>query len=270
MRTGVLAKKLGMTRIYDEMRSHNGVTVLQMPDNVILSHKLIEKHGYNALVVGFEKIKPSRSKKPQKSFYAKLKIEPLKKIKEFRISKDNFVETGESLCASHFVIGQFVDVQSLSIGKGFAGAMKRHNFAGLRASHGVSVSHRSHGSTGNSQDPGRVWRGKKMAGQLGNKIVSVQNLEVVSIDDERGLILVKGGVPGSIGSWVQISDAKKKSLPPNSPLPAGLKSKNKKTEANTNNGNDYSEKQNLKPKSNTSETTSEKAETEEKKTDENS
>ena len=135
---------------------------------------------------------------------------PLKKVKEFRISEENFVERGKSIISSHFVVGQFVDVRSDSIGKGFAGAMKRHNFAGLRASHGVSISHRSHGSTGNSQDPGRVWKGKKMAGQMGNKKVTMQSLEVVSIDEERSLILVKGGVPGSIGGWVEIYDAKKK------------------------------------------------------------
>jgi large subunit ribosomal protein L3 len=158
-------------------------------------------------------------------FYSKAKKEPMKKIKEFRVSKDNFVNQGAVLAVSHFVVGQYVDVKSNSIGKGFAGAMKRHNFAGLRASHGVSISHRSHGSTGNSQDPGRVWKGKKMAGQLGDKKITVQSLEIVSIDEERGLILVKGGVPGSVGSWVEINDAKKKSLPVSTPYPAGIKMK---------------------------------------------
>ena len=175
------------------------------------------------LVKWFEKVNPKYLKKPQKEFFSKIKQEPLKKVKEFRISEENFVEKGKSIISSHFVVGQYVDIRSDSIGKGFAGAMKRHNFAGLRASHGVSISHRSHGSTGNSQDPGRVWKGKKMAGQMGNKKVTIQSLEVVSIDEERSLILVKGGVPGSIGGWVEITDAKKKSLPANVPYPAGIK-----------------------------------------------
>lgn len=223
MRTGVLAKKLGMTRVYNESRIHNSVTVLRMPDSVVLGHRIESKDGYNALIMGFEKAKVKVLKKPQKIFYSKIKKEPMKKIKEFRVTKENLVDEGSFLSASHFVVGQFVDVKSYSIGKGFAGAMKRHNFAGLRASHGVSVSHRSHGSTGNSQDPGRVWKGKKMAGQMGDKKITMQSLEVVSIDEDRGLILVKGGVPGSIGSWVEINDAKKKSLPASTPYPAGTK-----------------------------------------------
>ena len=223
MRTGVLAKKLGMTRVYSESRVHNSVTVLRMPDSVVLGHRIESRDGYNALILGFEEAKIKSLKKPQKQFYAKAKKEPMKKIKEFRVSADNFVDHGAVLAVSHFVVGQFVDVKSNSIGKGFAGAMKRHNFAGLRASHGVSISHRSHGSTGNSQDPGRVWKGKKMAGQLGDKKITIQSLEIVSIDEERGLILVKGGVPGSVGSWVEINDAKKKSLPVNTPYPAGIR-----------------------------------------------
>ena len=225
MRTGVLAKKLGMTRVYSESRIHNSVTVLRMPDSVVLGHRIESKDGYNALILGFEGAKIKSLKKPQKQFYAKEKKEPMKKIKEFRVSADNFVDQGAVLAASHYVVGQFVDVKSNSIGKGFAGAMKRHNFAGLRASHGVSISHRSHGSTGNSQDPGRVWKGKKMAGQLGDKKITIQSLEIVSIDEERGLILVKGGVPGSVGSWVEINDAKKKSLPVNTPYPAGIRAR---------------------------------------------
>ena len=231
MRTGVLAKKLGMTRVYSESRIHNSVTVLRMPDSVVLGHRIESKDGYNALILGVEGAKIKSLKKPQKQFYAKAKKEPMKKIKEFRVSVDNFVDQGAVLVASHFVVGQFVDVKSNSIGKGFAGAMKRHNFAGLRASHGVSISHRSHGSTGNSQDPGRVWKGKKMAGQLGNKKITVQSLEIVSIDEERGLILVKGGVPGSVGSWVEINDAKKKSLPVNTPFPAGIVTKDNKVKS---------------------------------------
>ena len=213
MRTGVLAKKVGMTRVFNQNRVHNSVTVLHLPSSIVLGHRKVEKDGYNALVLGFEKVKTKNINKPQKEFFSKIKQEPTRKIKEFRVSEENFVNQGSMILASHFVVGQYVDVKSKSIGKGFAGAMKRHNFAGLRASHGVSISHRSHGSTGNSQDPGRVWKGKKMAGQLGNKNITVQSLEVVSIDEERGLILVKGGVPGSIGTWIEIRDAKKKSLP---------------------------------------------------------
>ncbi len=223
MRTGVLARKVGMTRVYTPNREHNSVTVLKLPSSIVIGHRKIEVDGYNALILGFEKVNSKYLKKPQKEFFSKIKQEPLKKVKEFRISEENFVEKGKSIISSHFVVGQYVDIRSDSIGKGFAGAMKRHNFAGLRASHGVSISHRSHGSTGNSQDPGRVWKGKKMAGQMGNKKVTIQSLEVVSIDEERSLILVKGGVPGSIGGWVEITDAKKKSLPANVPYPAGIK-----------------------------------------------
>ena len=223
MRTGLLARKVGMTRVYTPNREHNSVTVLELPSSIVIGHRKTEVDGYNALILGFEKVNPKYLKKPQKEFFSKIKQEPLKKVKEFRISEENFVEKGKSIISSHFVVGQYVDIRSDSIGKGFAGAMKRHNFAGLRASHGVSISHRSHGSTGNSQDPGRVWKGKKMAGQMGNKKVTIQSLEVVSIDEERSLILVKGGVPGSIGGWVEITDAKKKSLPANVPYPAGIK-----------------------------------------------
>ena len=223
MRTGVLARKVGMTRVYTPNREHNSVTVLKLPSSIVIGHRKTEVDGYNALILGFEKVNPKYLKKPQKEFFSKIKQEPLKKVKEFRISEENFVEKGKSIISSHFVVGQYVDIRSDSIGKGFAGAMKRHNFAGLRASHGVSISHRSHGSTGNSQDPGRVWKGKKMAGQMGNRKITIQSLEVVSIDEERSLILVKGGVPGSIGGWVEITDAKKKSLPANVPYPAGIK-----------------------------------------------
>ncbi len=234
MRTGIMARKIGMTRVYNANREHNSVTVLKMPSSIVIGHRKTEKDGYNALIVGFEKINAKYLNKPQKEYFSKIKQESLRKIKEFRISEDNFVEEGKTLSSAHFVVGQYVDVKSDSIGKGFAGAMKRHNFAGLRASHGVSISHRSHGSTGNSQDPGRVWKGKKMAGQMGNKKITVQSLEVVSIDEDRSLILVKGGVPGSIGGWVEVTDAKKKSLPANVPYPAGIQisNKGKKEEAN--------------------------------------
>ena len=227
MRTGVLVRKLGMTRVYNANREHNSVTVLQLPCSIVIGHRKTEVDGYNALILGFEKVNSKYLKKPQKEFYSKIKQEPLKKVKEFRVSEENFVEKGKIIISSHFVVGQYVDVRSDTIGKGFAGAMNRHNFAGLRASHGVSISHRSHGSTGNSQDPGRVWKGKKMAGQMGNRKITMQSLEVVSIDEERSLILVKGGVPGSIGGWVEITDAKKKSLPANVPYPAGTEDNSK-------------------------------------------
>jgi large subunit ribosomal protein L3 len=252
MRTGLMVKKVGMTRVYNSNREHNSVTVLRMPENVVIGHRTIKQDGYNALILGFEKVNAKYLNKPQKDFFIKIKQESLKKVKEFRVSEENFVEKGKNILTSHFVVGQFVDVKSNSIGKGFAGAMKRHNFAGLRASHGVSISHRSHGSTGNSQDPGRVWKGKKMAGQMGNKKKTVQSLEVVSIDEERNLILVKGGVPGSIGGWVEISDAKKKSLPANVPYPAGISDKikdpdkegeNTAIDAQANNKNDNSSKE---------------------------
>ena len=223
MRTGLIAKKIGMTRVFDQNRSHNSVTVLEVPAAKVLKLRKVDKDGYNALVIGFDKKAPSKLNNPEKKFFSKIKMEPAKKIKEFRVSEDNLVESGSEIDVSHFVVGQFVDVKATSIGKGFAGGMKRHNFSGLRASHGVSISHRSHGSTGNSQDPGKVWKGKKMAGQLGNKTVSIQNLEVVSIDEERGLLLVKGGVPGSVGGWVSVRDAKKKILPPHAPIPIGSK-----------------------------------------------
>ena len=233
MRTGVLARKVGMTRVYTTNREHNCVTVLKIPSSIVIGHRKTEVDGYNAVILCIEKVNPKYLKKPQKEFFSKIKQEPLKKVKEFRVSEENFVEKGKSIISSHFVVGQYVDVRSDSIGKGFAGAMKRHNFAGLRASHGVSISHRSHGSTGNSQDPGRVWKGKKMAGQMGNRKITIQSLEIVSIDEERSLILVKGGVPGSIGGWVEITDAKKKSLPANVPYPAGIK-ENPKNSQNEN------------------------------------
>ena len=261
MRTGVLAKKVGMTRVYTPNREHNSVTVLELPSSVVIGHRRTEVDGYNALILGFEKVNSKYLKKPQKEFFSKIKQEPLKKVKEFRISEENFVEKGKSIISSHFVVGQYVDVRSDSIGKGFAGAMKRHNFSGLRASHGVSISHRSHGSTGNSQDPGRVWKGKKMAGQMGNKKITIQSLEVVSIDEDRSLILVKGGVPGSVGSWVEITDAKKKSLPANVPYPAGIKGNSNNSQEETidtkQNNNDenkeeaaVTEKKNLKQDTN--------------------
>lgn len=223
MRTGMIAKKEGMTRIYSEEGVHIGVTVLNISGAKVVSQKTEAQHGYNAVQVTVGKAKVSRVSKPQRGQYAKAKMEPGKKLAEFRVDAKNLVEAGSELSAEHFVVGQYVDVVGETIGKGFAGAMKRWNFRGLEASHGVSVSHRSHGSTGQRQDPGRVFKGKKMAGHLGTERVTIQNLEIVGTDAERGLIFVRGAVPGSEGSFVRISDAVKRAIPAHAPLPAGLK-----------------------------------------------
>ena len=223
MRTGLIAQKMGMTRVFTPEGEDVPVTVLQMKDCQVVAVRTSEKDGYDAIQLGAAKAKPSRLTKPMRGHFAKANVEPKRRVAEFRVSNDALLEVGQELSTAHFVAGQRVDVTGTSIGKGFAGAMKRHNFAGLRASHGVSVSHRSHGSTGNNQDPGRVFKGKKMAGHMGDRRVTTQNLEVVSIDEDRGLILVRGAVPGAEGSWVMVRDAVKRSRPENVPFPAGLK-----------------------------------------------
>jgi large subunit ribosomal protein L3 len=223
MRTGLIAQKMGMTRVFTPEGDDVPVTVLQMKDCQVVAVRTSEKDGYDAIQLGAAKAKPSRVNKPMRGHFAKANVEPKRRVAEFRVSNDALLEVGQELSTAHFVAGQRVDVTGTSIGKGFAGAMKRHNFAGLRASHGVSVSHRSHGSTGNNQDPGRVFKGKKMAGHMGDRRVTTQNLEVVSIDEDRGLILVRGAVPGAEGSWVMVRDAVKRSRPDNVPFPAGLK-----------------------------------------------
>ena len=210
MRTGLIGKKLGMTRIFTEKGEHIPVTVLEVNDCQVISHKTVEKHGYSAVQVGHGVAREKVISKPNRGVFAKLKMPLKRNIAEFRVSPDQFLEVGEKIEASHFQAGAFVDVSATSIGKGFSGAMKRHNFGGLRASHGVSVSHRSHGSTGQCQDPGRVFKGKKMAGQYGNARVTIQNLEVVQIDEGRNLIFLKGSVPGAKGALVRIKDAVKK------------------------------------------------------------
>ena len=209
MRTGILAKKLGMTRVYNEQRVHNSVTVLEVPEIKVIGQKNKEKDGYDALVLGAGSIKQKKINKPQKEFFSKSNIEPVKKIKEFRVSEDNLVESGSIIMASHFVVGQYVDVKAFSIGKGFAGAMKRHNFGGLRASHGVSISHRAHGSTGHSQDPGKVFKGKKMAGHMGDKLRTMQNIEIIKTDLENELLYLKGSIPGSKNSEVLVKGSVK-------------------------------------------------------------
>lgn len=223
MRSGVIAQKLGMTRVFTEDGLHVPVTVLKIDSCQVVDVRTEDKHGYNAVQLGWGTAKVKNVSKPMRGHFAKAKVEPKRKLAEFRVSADALLEIGAEITAEHFVPGQHVDVVGTSIGKGFAGAMKRHNFAGLEASHGVSVSHRSHGSTGNSQDPGRVFKGKKMAGHMGSIRVTGQNLEVVVTDVARGLVLVKGSVPGSKGGYVLVSDAKKKTLPESVPFPAGLR-----------------------------------------------
>ena len=224
MRTGLIAQKKGMTRIFDEDGRVVPVTVLEMNNCQVVDQRTMDRDGYTAVQLGVANAKSSRVTKPMLGHFAKNKVEPKQKVAEFRVSPENLVEIGAELGANHFIEGQFVDVCGTSIGKGFAGSMKRHNFGGMRASHGVSVSHRAHGSTGQCQDPGKVFKGKKMAGHMGNTRVTTQSLKVVALDVEAGLILVKGAVPGSKNGWVYVTDAEKKKAPEGIPFPAGLKS----------------------------------------------
>lgn len=223
MRSGLIAQKVGMTRIFTEDGTHVPVTVLKVDTCQVVSTRSVEKDGYVAVQLGAGKAKVKNVAKPVRGHFAIAKVEPKKKVVEFRVAAENVLAVGAELSASHFIPGQFVDITGTTIGKGFAGVMKRHNFRGLEASHGVSVSHRSHGSTGQRQDPGRVFKGKKMAGHMGDVQVTTQNLKVVSTDAERGLILVRGSVPGSEGSWVLVRDAVKRKLPEGVPFPAALK-----------------------------------------------
>lgn len=209
MRSGVIAQKVGMTRVYNDAGEHIPVTVLRLDNCQVVAQRTADKHGYTAVQLGAGQAKVKNTSKAMRGNFAAANVEPKAKLVEFRVSEDNLIEVGASLGASHFTSGQLVDVTGTTIGKGFAGAMKRHNFGGLRATHGVSVSHRSHGSTGSNQDPGKVWKGKRMAGHMGQTRVTTQNLEVVSTDEDRGLILVKGAVPGSKGSWIIVRDAVK-------------------------------------------------------------
>ena len=223
MRSGLIARKVGMTRIFDAEGSHVPVSVLQVDNCQVVAVRTAEKDGYTAVQLGVGAAKVKNVTKPMRGHFAKAKVEPKRRLAEFRVSADALIDVGAELSAAHFVPGQFVDVTGTSIGKGFAGVIKRHNFGGLRASHGVSVSHRSHGSTGHRQDPGRVFKGKKMAGHLGDERITTQNLKVVSTDVERGLILVEGSVPGAPGGYVLVKDAVKRPLPKEVPFPAGLK-----------------------------------------------
>lgn len=219
MRTGVLVEKLGMTRIFDAAGNSIPVTVLSMPETVVVEKITEESRGYNSVKIATRLASSAKKVNKPQVKQQKKGDKLFNKVREFRVSIEGLLEEGVAICVDHYVPGQFVDAQGLSIGKGFAGAMKRHNFAGLEATHGVSISHRSHGSTGQRQDPGRVFKGKKMAGHLGNATVTIQNLEVVEVDNENSLILVRGSVPGKKGSVIVLRDSLKKALPTSAPVP---------------------------------------------------
>ncbi|MBR0552218.1 50S ribosomal protein L3 [Stakelama marina] len=223
MRTGVIAKKMGMTRLFQDDGRHVPVTVLALEGVQVVSVREKDRDGYTAVQIGAGSAKAKNVAKPQRGHFGKAEVEPKAMLCEFRVEEDGLLEVGAELSADHFVAGQMVDVSGRTQGKGFAGAMKRWGFGGLRATHGVSVSHRSHGSTGNRQDPGRVFKNKKMAGHMGDRNRTQQNLEIVSTDAERGLIFVKGSVPGHKGAWLVVKDAVKLPRHADAPFPAGLK-----------------------------------------------
>jgi large subunit ribosomal protein L3 len=226
MRTGVIAKKVGMTRLFQDDGRHVPVTVLQLDGVQVIARKEVDRDGYVAVQLGAGAAKAKNVAKPQRGQFGKAEVEPKAVVHEFRVTEDNLLDVGAELSADHYVAGQYVDIQGRTQGKGFAGAMKRWNFGGLRATHGVSVSHRSHGSTGNRQDPGRVFKNKKMAGHMGDRNRTQQNLEIVRTDAERGLLFVKGSVPGSKGGWLLVKDAVKVPGHADAPKPAGLKAAN--------------------------------------------
>ena len=225
MRSGLVAKKVGMTRVFTPEGNHVPVTVLKVDGLQVVAQRTQEKDGYTAVQLGTGVRKASRVNRALKGHYAKANVEPKHKLVEFRVAADSMLDVGAELVPSHFVVGQCIDVTGTTIGKGFQGPMKRWNFAGLEATHGVSVSHRSHGSTGQRQDPGRTFKGKKMAGHLGDERVTIQNLKVVSVDDAQGYIFVRGAVPGNPGGYVLVRDAVKHDLPKDALKPAGLKAK---------------------------------------------
>jgi large subunit ribosomal protein L3 len=222
MRTGLLAKKLGMTRLFKEDGTHVPVTVLHLDQVQVVAARTAEKDGYTAVQLGWGRAKVKNVSKPNKGHFARAKVEPKAKLAEFRVDEGGLLEPGATLSAAHFVVGQKVDVCGITKGKSFAGAMKRWNFGGLEASHGVSISHRSHGSTGNRQDPGKTFKNKKMAGHLGVERVTTLNLEVASVDAEKGLLMLRGSVPGAKGGWVLVRDAVKSKAPADLPYPAAL------------------------------------------------
>jgi large subunit ribosomal protein L3 len=223
MRTGLIAQKLGMSRLFNEAGEHIPVTVLKVDNCRVVAVRTRERDGYTALQLGSGRAKVKNVTKPMRGHFAKAKVEPSRKLAEFRVADDALVDVGAELTAGHFVVGQYVDVVGATIGKGFAGGMKRHHFRGLEASHGVSVSHRSLGSTGQRQDPGKVFKGKRMAGHMGDVRVTAQSLRVMATDDARGLILLKGAVPGAKGGYVLVSDAKKRPAPKDAPYPAAVR-----------------------------------------------
>nr|WP_298798413.1 50S ribosomal protein L3 [uncultured Acetobacter sp.] len=222
MRTGLIAKKLGMSRLFKEDGTHVPVTVLHVDELQVVDVRTQERDGYVAVQLGMGNAKVKNVTKPNRGHFARVKVEPKKTVREFRVADDATLEVGAALSASHFVVGQKVDVTGTSKGKGFAGAMKRWNFAGLEASHGVSVSHRSHGSTGNRQDPGKTFKNKKMAGHLGDERVTTLNLEIAAVDPEKNLIMIRGSVPGAKNGVVLIRDAIKKARHSDAPYPAAL------------------------------------------------
>jgi large subunit ribosomal protein L3 len=222
MRTGLIAKKLGMTRLFKDDGTHVPVTVLHLDEVQVVDARTEERDGYTAVQLGAGRAKVKNVSQPNKGHFARVKVEPKKKLVEFRVSADALLEPGQTLSAAHFLVGQKVDVCGTSKGKGFAGGMKRWNFRGLEASHGVSVSHRSHGSTGNRQDPGKTFKNKKMAGHLGDERVTTLNVEIAAVDAERGLIMVRGAVPGAKDGWVLVRDAVKRKRPEGVPYPAAL------------------------------------------------
>jgi large subunit ribosomal protein L3 len=223
MRTGVIAKKLGMARFFDEAGVHVPVTVLSLEGCQVTGQRTQDKDGYVALQLGAGAKKAKNTSKAMRGHFAKAQVEPKREVAEFRVTEENLIEVGAEFTADHFVAGQKVDVTGATVGKGFAGAMKRWNFGGMRATHGVSVSHRAHGSTGNRQDPGKTFKNKKMAGHLGQETVTTLNVTVWKVDAERGLILVKGSVPGTEGSFVKIRDAVKAARPVEAPVPGGFR-----------------------------------------------
>lgn len=223
MRSGVIAQKLGMTRVYNDAGEHIPVTVLRMENCQVVAQRTAEKNGYTAVQLGVGLARVKNTSKAMRGHFAKASVEPKSKVAEFRVSPENLLEIGAEITVDHYVAGQKVDVTGTSTGKGFQGVMKRHNFSGGRATHGNSLSHRAHGSTGQRQDPGKVFKGKKMAGHMGAVRVTTQNVEIVSTDKDRGLILIRGAVPGTKGAWILVRDAAKVALPESAPKPAAFK-----------------------------------------------
>jgi large subunit ribosomal protein L3 len=223
MRTGIIAQKLGMSAVFQEDGTQVPVTVLKIDDCRVVAQRTQDRDGYTALQLGVGAAKPKNVSKQMRGHFAKAKVEPKRKVVEFRVDEDKLIDVGAELTAEHFLVGQYVDVIGTSKGRGFQGVLKRWNFGGLRASHGVSVSHRSHGSTGNRQDPGKVFKGKKMAGHMGDRRVTSQNLQVVSTDAEAGLIFLRGSVPGAKGGYLLVSDAVKTKAPDGLPMPGAVR-----------------------------------------------